>query len=381
MNEEKQVIIERFMNGESLFITGKAGTGKSYLVNEMIKRKPKSILLGTTGIAATNIRGITINSFFRFFKRFVIDESISSWDSEYTEFVKKVETIFIDEISMLRADTLDKIEDIMLFNTGKSLSDIQLIFVGDMKQLPPVVTKEDRDVLKTIYPKGTGYFWYESLFSQSKLKGNMKTCELKQIFRQTDEKFIDYLNLLRDEIEASYNFKYTKEVKGVLLTSTNKKAGDINKEELAKIDSKEWIFDAEVHYNYNDNDFIFEKELHLKDGCKIMYLENSCGLYNGSLGTCIIRNGIPFFKNKEREVQLVKIRRDKIRLGNNGEEIVESFIIQYPIKLAYAITIHKSQGLSLDELTIDNKNMFLPAMKYVAFSRCKYPEHLYILRQ
>ena len=121
--------------------------------------------------------------------------------------------------------------------------------------------------------------------------------------------------------------------------------------------------------------------MHLKDGCKIMYLENSCGLYNGSLGTCIIRNGIPFFKNKEREVQLVKIRRDKIRLGNNGEEIVESFIIQYPIKLAYAITIHKSQGLSLEELTIDNKNMFLPAMKYVAFSRCKNPEHLYILRQ
>ena len=103
-----------------------------------------------------------------------------------------------------------------------------------------------------------------------------------------------------------------------------------------------------------------------------MYLENSCGLYNGSLGTCIIRNGITFFKNKEREVQLVKIRRDKIRLGNNGEEIVESFIIQYPIKLAYAITIHKSQGKTFEKVVIDmGQGAFEHGQTYVALSRCK----------
>lgn len=391
LNQEKLDVIERVRKGESLFITGKAGTGKSTLVKAIVAELPNTVIAATTGIAAVNIGGVTLHSLFNVFMPAVGSLSpLPTWQEDKTRFIKSIRRLIIDEVSMLRCDLLDFIADAYLVNTGQDfLSSIQLLFVGDMKQLPPVVREEDKEELEFQYPHANGdYNWYNA----NVFNGNppQEVC-LEKVFRQNDAAFLDALNKIRDGKKSGgfFNNKVDEPI-GVLLASTNKVVSEYNMRALNKLKGQIITFNAEVHKNFSENDFIMEKKLELKDGCKVMYLSNNNGLYNGKVGTLKIidhgRNNYELqfiYTQGEEEVAVVlgKERKSKMAFDNKGILKESSYIVQYPIKLAYALTIHKSQGLSLDEVTICRDKLFIPQMLYVALSRAKFPDRLYILNR
>lgn len=402
LNEEKQLIYDKVVKeGKSCFITGEAGTGKSYLVNHLIeglyqkygKDSNSVFLCATTGIAAVNIGGTTLNSALSFFMPSVGNLNYPpNWSDDKTNTMENLSVLIIDEVSMLRCDTLDFIDEIFVHNIGRGLSSIQLVLVGDMKQLPPVVKTEDISELLDQYPqckdpnggKNHKFGWHKSHF-YARFKEKIEIFSLKEVFRQRDAKFIEALNDVRNGRRSGYFRNYVKEPKGVFLASTNAVVSDFNQKELSKIESKPYIFEGKVEGNYNPNDFLFEKVLVVKNGCKVMYLSNSNGLYNGICGTLKItpsldKKGVYLFfvKKDGTEIRLIEEEKQKMKYDDKGELVVDSKIVQYPIKLAYAITIHKSQGLSLDEVTVDERKMFASGMFYVALSRAKNPEKLYL---
>lgn len=397
LNEEKQKIYDAVVkDGQSCFITGEAGTGKSYLVNHIIeglKTKHSSsgvILCGTTGIAAVNVGGTTLNSAFNYFMPAVGSLNYPPrWSEDKIEIMKRVKVIIIDEVSMLRCDTLDFINEVFLFNTGFSLSGVQMVMVGDMKQLPPVVKTEDIPELLSQYPqcrdvegyKKHKFGWNYSYFYREN-KDNFKIYTLKEVFRQRDPEFIEALNTVRKGGYSNYFQNYVDKPKGVFLASTNNVVSDYNRTKLAEIDSKEFIFKATTSGNFNPNDYLFEETLVVKDGARVMYLSNSNGLHNGICGTLNItdKKALIFVKDSGERIEIKPEEKIKVKYNSDGELITDSSIVQYPIKLAYAITIHKSQGLSLDEVTVDERKMFANGMFYVALSRAKSPEKLYIFK-
>lgn len=391
LNQEKLDIIERVKDGGSYFITGKAGTGKSTLIKGIVEELPNTIVSATTGIAAVNIGGVTLHSLFNVYMPAVGSLSpLPNWQEDKVNFIKSIKRLIIDEVSMLRCDLLDFIADAYLVNTGKDfLTSVQVLFIGDMKQLPPVVREEDKEELDLQYPHANGdYNWYNANI----FHGNPpeEIC-LEEVFRQNDSGFLEALNNIREGKKSGGFFKNrVDEPIGVLLASTNKIVSEYNMRALNKLSGKIITFHAEVHKNFNDNDFIMDKKLELKDGCRVMYLSNNSGLYNGKVGTLrIIDNGRNNYELKfvyehngsELSVTITKERKSKMAFDNNGVLKEASFIVQYPIKLAYALTIHKSQGLSLDEVTVCRDKLFIPQMLYVALSRAKYPDRLYILNR
>lgn len=405
LNEEKQLIYDKVVKeGKSCFITGEAGTGKSYLVNHLIeglyqkygKNSNSVFLCATTGIAAVNIGGTTLNSAFSFFMPAVGNLNYpSSWTDDKKNTMENLSVLIVDEVSMLRCDTLDFIDELLVYNIGRGLNSIQLILIGDMKQLPPVVKQEDISELLDQYPQcrdNTGgknhkFGWHKSHF-YARNKSKFEIFSLKEVFRQRDADFIEALNAIRNSKKTNYFRNYVKEPKGVFLASTNNTVSEFNKTELAKIKSKEFVYEASIEGNYNPNDFLFEKTLIVKDGCKVMYLSNSQGLYNGMCGELKIKApqnnsqgakaSLFFVQSNGTETLLQVEEKQKVKYNDKGELVGDSKISQYPIKLAYAITIHKSQGLSLDEVTVDERKMFASGMFYVALSRAKNPEKLYL---
>ncbi|OEG70249.1 hypothetical protein ATZ36_05355 [Candidatus Endomicrobiellum trichonymphae] len=380
-------------SGDCVFITGNAGTGKTtFLRYYMMRANKKTVILAPTGVAALNCGGETVHSFF-YFKPDITVSKIKKKKLSEKSIYKKAETIIVDEASMLRCDILDCIDKFLRLNREKRqepFGGVQMVFIGDLKQLPPVVKREEYHIFNSVYK--SPYF----LSAHSLNKCILHTVELKKIYRQRDSSFVALLNAVRngttndDEI-AELNKKVSSQIfdrpMTVYLTTTNKKAAFINHKYLSKIEYKQVIFTAEIG-NVEENSKVFpaEHELVVKKNAQVMMLNNDTRnrWVNGSIGIVedIKSVGdsdklsiyVRFLNGRVESVEPHKWELFKYKWNEEKEQIeTESagFFKQYPLRLSWAITIHKSQGKTFDNVIIDMEyGAFAPGQLYVALSRC-----------
>ncbi|MEK7376914.1 MAG: AAA family ATPase [Candidatus Margulisiibacteriota bacterium] len=383
--------------GRSVFVTGRAGTGKSTLLDYFRSQtKKKIIVLAPTGVAAINVKGETIHSFFRFKPDITISKvkKISGKGmrphapTHPTTVYQQIDTIIIDEISMVRADLLDCVDKFLRLNgpsKGKTFGGIQLIFIGDLYQLPPVVSGIDRKFFMDNYE--SEYFFDSHSFKDL----GIDFIELEKIYRQKDASFINILNGIRnntisDEDIKNLNSRYSPEFIPkydftLTLTTTNKMAGEINTEKLGSLMTDLVSPEARIKGDIDLKQFPTEKTLRLKAGSQVMMLNNDhFGRWvNGTIGK-IIEIGeediCVEFEDRRKETvtphtwDIFHFTYDQSKNRVNSD-IIGTFT-QYPLKLAWAITIHKSQGLTFDNVVIDlGKGTFAHGQLYVALSRCR----------
>lgn len=384
-----------------LFITGKAGTGKSTLLDYCWKNSNKNmILLAPTGVAALNIKGQTIHRFFGFPVNITYERIISKdYRPRTTRLYKNLETIIIDEVSMLRADLLDCINAFLTIygpTPGAPFGGIQMVFVGDLYQLPPVVSKTEQDFFASHYP--TPYFFSAKAFQNLKLE----VLELQKIYRQKDQDFIELLSRFRnnsitdaDIIKLNSRLHQKPTLSNfsdyqIHLTTTNQQADTINKTCLEELDSLEYSSLAEVDGNFNTEYFPTAEQLNFKIGAQVMFLNNDSKnrWVNGSLGyieKVSIENGrlkhlSVRLHSDHRLVEVFPYSWEIYKYKLEGHEILSEVIgsfTQYPFRLAWAVTIHKSQGKTFDNVIIDiGRGTFASGQLYVALSRCTSMEGL-----
>ncbi len=391
----KQAISLMEETNQNLFITGKAGTGKSTLLDYFCnKTNKKSVVLAPTGIAALNVKGQTIHRFFSFYID-VTPEKIHNKNTKPREpkLYKKLQTIIIDEVSMLRADLLDCV-DVFLRMYGpdpsQAFGGVQIIFVGDLYQLPPVVGKRERSIFQTHYT--TPYF-----FSAKALESTpLKVVELETVYRQKDEAFVNLLNKVRNNSVEPEDIKELnqrhlpdaetskKEAFTISLTTTNAKASEINEKHLNALDGELHNSEAKVCGDFGKEYYPTATNLQFKMGSQIMLLNNDQKKrwVNGSIGI------IQAIKHDEDGEECLYIRlhhNDRLisvtpfmwevyKFSVKNEKIVSKpagSFTQYPFRLAWAVTIHKSQGKTFDRMVIDiGRGTFASGQTYVALSRC-----------
>jgi ATP-dependent exoDNAse (exonuclease V) alpha subunit len=376
---------------DSVFITGKAGTGKSTLLEYFANTtKKKYVALAPTGVAALNIKGQTIHSFFNFYIDITPEKIRKDYKVLYKKNIyKNLQMIIIDEVSMLRADLLDCIDTFLQIhgpNPDKPFGGIQMTFIGDLYQLPPVVSKNDH--LLSLYK--TPYF-----FSANALKSRkLKTIELDHVYRQKDQDFIDLLNKIRNNSITQQDIDYLNtrvENNGnypnktfICLTSTNQKADSINLERLNNIIAETFISEAQLEGDFTKDQYPTSTTLQLKVGAQIMLLNNDQKRrwVNGTLGTIKAIStdihGIPSIIVEllcsQKLVSIYKHTWETFKFTFEGTEIISEKVgsfTQYPVRLAWAITIHKSQGKTFDNILVDlGTGSFAAGQTYVALSRC-----------
>ncbi len=388
---KQQEFLDAVLSGENVFLTGKAGTGKSHITKEAIIRLreagKKIIALAPTGIAANNIGGATLHSVFGLTPYGVLTFSACNFlKSEKRRVLSSVDTIFIDEVSMLRADLLDALNWTLIKNGCGTLMDKQIVLIGDMKQLKAPI---DDNMLSVMLQTYKGPEFYHAKVHENL---NVKLIELDEIQRQTDLEFIENLNEVREGRKSEYFRKFVStEPKGVVLAPHNSTVTRYNIEGLESVDGKKYRFEAIIQGNAKASDFNLETIRPVCDGCKIMYLVNSKNnnLVNGTIGTFKVKiedKHERFFiqvgdVNYAIEKAVIEKKEYVLNEEENELQLREiGSIIQYPIKLAYALTIHKSQGLTFDEVTVDlSQPCFSEGQMYVALSRVKTPQGLRII--
>lgn len=406
-----------------IFLTGRAGTGKSTLLSLFREKTRKNVaILAPTGVAAVNVKGQTIHSFFGFKPNITFDKVRRI--SEGRDLYNQLETLVIDEISMVRADLLDCVDKFLRLNgphRDQAFGGVQMIFIGDLYQLPPVVTSLERPVFEAQY--ATPYFFSASAFGggQNSLfepEINLHFIELKEMFRQKDAEFIEILNAVRDNTVQVHHLKKLNERMGerqparnpggsgggkrkkgemeMHLTTTNAEAALINEEELKALRGEEFIFSAEFEGDFDRKAIPTEKELSVKIGAQIMMLNNDPQgrWFNGTVGKVL---GVDFDAEKGKYavraelsdgevVQIFPHKWDMYHFEFDPEtKKVESEAIgsytQYPFRLAWAVTIHKAQGKTFDKVVLDiGRGTFSPGQLYVALSRCRTLEGITLLR-
>ena len=398
-NPELQLAWQFIENtGTHLFLTGKAGTGKTTFLRRLREHTPKRmVVLAPTGIAAINAGGVTIHSFFQLsFAPFVPDTTLNSaqmhyrFNKEKRNIIRSMDLLVIDEISMVRADLLDAVDATLrrYRDREKPFGGVQLLMIGDLQQLAPVVKDSEWELLRRYYE--TPYF-----FASHALRETVyMTIELEKVYRQSDTYFLSLLNKIRenkagDEVLNALNKRYqrgfqpSKEEGYIRLTIHNNQAQQVNDRELASLPGKAYSFRAEVKDEFPEYSYPADEVLTVKEGAQIMFLKNDVSsekrYYNGMIGEVVTVNETGMFvrgKDSEHEFQLLQEEwgNYKYVLNEETKEITEEIagvFRQYPIRLAWAITIHKSQGLTFERAIIDARNSFAHGQTYVALSRCK----------
>lgn len=383
----------------SLFLTGKAGTGKTTFLRDVVRHtKKKCIVLAPTGIAAVNAGAMTIHSFFQFglgpFVKGVIEpKSDFRINKSKLELIRNLQLLIIDEVSMVRADLMDHIDVELrrIRRNSKPFGGVQLLMIGDLQQLPPIAHGEEDELLRQYYK--TLYF-----FSSAALKSMKYSCiELKTVYRQTDGHFINILNHAREctltnqdisDLNTRYipDFSPRPEDGYIRLMTHNRQVDYINATEMAKLDSHPFTFEAAVTGTFPEESYPTANSLTLKKGAQVMFIKNDPErrFINGTLGEVrsIDKNCIAVRlaeSGKTIEVEPMEWQNIRYQFDEETKEISSKQIgrfKQYPLKAAWAITVHKSQGLTFDKAIIDVHAAFSPGQAYVALSRCRTLEGL-----
>lgn len=383
----------------SLFLTGKAGTGKTTFLRDVVRHtKKKCIVLAPTGIAAVNAGAMTIHSFFQFglgpFVKGVIEpKSDFRINKSKLELIRNLQLLIIDEVSMVRADLMDHIDVELrrIRRNSKPFGGIQLLMIGDLQQLPPIAHGGEDELLRQYYK--TLYF-----FSSAALKSMKYSCiELKTVYRQTDGHFINILNHAREctltnqdisDLNTRYipDFSPRPEDGYIRLMTHNRQVDYINATEMAKLDSHPFTFEAAVTGTFPEESYPTANSLTLKKGAQVMFIKNDPErrFINGTLGEIrrIDKNCIAVRlaeSGKTIEVEPMEWQNIRYQFDDETKEISSKQIgrfKQYPLKAAWAITVHKSQGLTFDKAIIDVHAAFSPGQAYVALSRCRTLEGL-----
>jgi uncharacterized protein YpbB len=410
----------RFINQtqRSVFLTGKAGTGKTTLLHEIIQTTHKNtVVVAPTGIAALNAGGVTIHSMFQLpFGGFIPDNSLPQF-SEHTKFetkatlrrhfkmsglkksvIRNMELLIIDEVSMLRADLLDAMDYMMQTVRKKNspFGGVQVLYIGDLLQLPPVIRDEEWRTLKNYYK---GKFFFHSHVVQ---QNPPLYIELSKIFRQTDDTFISVLNNLRNNrisqqdiqtlnqyVKPDFDLKANKGY--ITLTTHNAKADAMNAQALEDLEGKLLTYKPEITGDFPEKIFPVEELLQLKVGAQIMFVKNDLSFdknyFNGKMGVVKSLSSqeiLVHFPEENKTIEVEKYEWQNIRYKVDEmtkeieEEVLGSFV-HYPIKLAWAITVHKSQGLTFEKAALDVSQVFLPGQAYVALSRLRSLNGLILL--
>ena len=368
-----------------IYITGKAGTGKTTLLRYMVKNIQKRfVITASTGIAAINAGGVTLHSLMGI--PMGIQEPFGQLKGHLSkpkiDLIRAIDVLIIDEISMVRPDTIDYIDRKLRFyrNSDEPFGGVQVVMFGDLYQLPPVVPKDELTVLRCFYP-GV-YFFYAEIFKRF----GFHVIELTHIFRQSDDRFIEILNNLRVYHLSEDNIEDLAEIRDRSLSnnftnqylhicSLKKDVQKINSELLGEPTD---VFDAVIKGEFNPKSAPCDMKLSVREGARVMLLVNDReqGFSNGSLGNIV-----------SIEPESIIVRLDNGRYvsvtkhewTNHEYSVIEGKIqqkeigscIQFPLTLGWAITIHKSQGLTFDNVVIHAKNVFAPGQIYVALSRCR----------
>ncbi len=396
LSEEFESIVEQIENTKDHFyITGKAGSGKSTLLAYFRSVTQKNTaVLAPTGVAAIRVKGQTIHSFFGFPPKVIQTRHIKK--VRQVELIQNLETLIIDEISMVRADVFDAIDYSLRVHRKKltqPFGGVQLVVFGDLFQLPPVVNMDESSLLERIYPNGQ-FFFHSNIFQDAQFK----TLELQSIYRQTDDHFIYLLNAVRDgsitssqidNLNNSLVENFEMDEGKIILTTTNARASSINQNYLKQLSSEEFSYRAQATGQFYKELFPTDEVLKLKKGAQVIMIKNDPEKrwVNGSIGTIheIAEKKIKVkINHKIYEVKKEKWDRIQYSYDDDQQEVLENVtgsFKQYPMRLAWAITIHKSQGQTFEKVIIDmSQGSFAPGQLYVALSRCISLEGIELLR-
>ena len=395
MDADQQKAFDLIANTNTpLFITGKAGTGKSTFIKMIQEKIDKNFLvLAPTGIAAINVGGQTMHSFFGFPFEVIGPHTQMKVSEEKQILLKHVDTIIVDEVSMVRCDMVDGMDRYLstLFHTHMPFGGKQVVFVGDLFQLPPVVTNSaDEDMLNDLWEKGKPYFYKAHVLKRM----NLPKIEFRTVYRQKDGAFLDVLNRLRigecvqedfDTLNKRVDYNGDKEDYSVILTAYRKRADQMNEEKLEELDDDEYCYKGVVDGKFKTKDFIVPEQLRLKVGAQVIFCRNvSRNCVNGTIAkvSSLSENTITVKLEDGSEVNVEQaVWESKEQVYNRETKKMESEVVgtftQYPLNLAWAITIHKSQGMTFDRMHFDlTRGTFAEGQAYVAISRMRSLEGL-----
>lgn len=401
--DERFTLAERYVEetGVSVFLTGKAGTGKTTFLKEIIRQTSKRFaVVAPTGVAAINAGGVTIHSFFQLplcpylpdvkelVTEYQMPERMRSLRKERVKILRTLDLLIIDEISMVRADILDAIDDILkrYRRNDKPFGGVQLLMIGDIQQLPPVVKESERPYMEQVY---SSPFFFNSKVLQ---RLPYVTIQLEKVHRQSDILFLDILNEVRSgmpseaalqELNKRLNpgFVPPEDERWIRLTTHNAQADSVNEAKMNALETDEATFEAQVEGIFPENAYPAETQLRLRVGAQVMFVRNDTSgearYYNGKIAT--VEKVKPQLIVKDETGESIVVTTEKwenIRYGLNEESgeiegIVDGTFEQVPLRPAWAVTIHKSQGLTFDHVIIDAGSAFSFGQVYVALSRCR----------
>lgn len=388
--------------GRSIFLTGKAGTGKTTFLKKVVElSRKRPIVVAPTGVAAINAGGVTIHSFFQLpFSPYVPGAKVESkfdFSREKRKIIASIDLLIIDEISMVRADLLDAIDAVLrrFRDHAQPFGGVQLLMIGDLAQLTPVVTPEDEHILKPYYD--TPYFFGSKALQQI----DYVTIQLERVYRQQDASFISLLNEIRNghpsaEALAQLNSRVIANSQqlnansqlAIRLTTHNNLANYYNESELKKLSTRSFSYHAEIKGTFPEYSYPTAQTLELKVGAQVMFVKNDPSgehrYYNGRIGRVMEASDKHLTVYCEGDANAIEVEpleweNTRYTLNEKTREIeseVQGTFKQLPLRLAWAITIHKSQGLTFDHAIIDANQSFAPGQVYVALSRCRTLEGL-----
>ena len=401
--DERFTLAERYVEetGVSVFLTGKAGTGKTTFLKEIVRQTSKRFaVVAPTGVAAINAGGVTIHSFFQLplcpylpdvkelVTEYQMPERMRSLRKERVKILRTLDLLIIDEISMVRADIMDAIDDILrrYRRNDRPFGGVQLLMIGDIQQLPPVVKESEKPYMEQVY---SSPFFFNSKVLQ---RLPYVTIQLEKVHRQSDKIFLDILNEVRSgmpseaalqELNKRLNPRFVppEDERWIRLTTHNAQADSVNEAKMNALQTDEATFEAQVEGIFPENAYPAETKLRLKEGAQVMFVRNDTSgearYYNGKIAT--VEKVKPQLIVKDEAGESIVVTTEKwenIRYGLNEETgeiegIVDGTFEQVPLRPAWAVTIHKSQGLTFDHVIIDAGAAFSFGQVYVALSRCR----------